>query len=66
MMYKELNAELARLGWDKKKLAEKAGINYSSLITKLRGETPLKLDEAISIKKAIGSTLPLEALFLHS
>lgn len=64
-MYKELNAELARIGWDKKQLAEKIGMSYSTLITKLRGEAPLKLDEAISIKRVIGSTMPLESLFLH-
>lgn len=64
-MYKEVNAELARLGWNIKVLSVKTGISYSTLVTKMRGEAPLKLDECIAIKSAIGSTLPLETLFAH-
>lgn len=44
-------------------LSWKTGITYNNLSRKLGGEREFKLSEAISIKNALKSTLPLEKLF---
>lgn len=65
-MYRELEAELARKGWTKKDLAKATSIRYETLIVKLSGKFSLTLDESLKIKEAIGSKLPLEALFFNN
>ena len=44
-------------------LAKKANIPYYALRRKLRGTTPLNLDEAKKIQKIIDCNLTLDALF---
>ena len=44
-------------------IADAAGLEIHNLQSKLYGKYDLKLWEAIAIKEAIGSELPLEVLF---
>lgn len=46
-----------------KGIAEAAGMTYTSLRRKLRGESPFLLQECIDIKQALHSDLPIETLF---
>ena len=64
-MYKELEAELARRGWTKKDLSEKTKIRYGTLLMKLNGSYELTYNESVKIKKALGTTMPLEVLFFN-
>lgn len=52
-LYPRLEVQLCFMRWDYKMLAEKTGINYTSLRRKLRGITPLHLSEAIRIRDVI-------------
>lgn len=54
-MYKNLNVELARLGWNIIRLSEETGIKYQTLVTKMKGNSEFKFDECLAIKKAMGS-----------
>ena len=38
-MYKNLNVELARLGWNIIRLSEETGIKYQTLVTKMKGNS---------------------------
>jgi len=62
-MYKNVKAELARKGLTVVDLSKKTGIRYQSLTDKINGKTPLKLEEAREIKKALSVDIPLEKLF---
>ena len=62
-MYPNLSVELARKGITQKELAEMANISESSLSLKLTGKVKLTFGDAIRIKKALNSQLPLEVLF---
>lgn len=64
-MYKNLNVELARLGWNIIRLSEETGIKYQTLVTKMKGNSEFKFDECLAIKKAMSCKIPLEVLFLH-
>ena len=44
-------------------LAKLTGIRYQTLSEKLRGNNKITVDEAISIKSALGSKVPIERLF---
>ena len=48
-MYKNLKAEMARRDVTVKKLSDLTGIRYTTLASKLRGETFLTLPEALKI-----------------
>ena len=63
-MYKNLNAELARMGWTRKDLALAANIRYQTLSEKMNGKTAFTFPEAIKIKKAMKIDMPLEQIFL--
>lgn len=63
-MYKNLNAELARMGWTRKDLAVAAGIRYQTLNEKMNGKTAFTFPETIKIKKAMKIDMPLEQIFL--
>ena len=65
LMYKNLNVELARRGWNIIRLSEETGIKYQTLVTKMKGNSEFKFDECLAIKKAMGCKIPLEVLFLH-
>ena len=62
-MYPNLNAELARRGWNKKVLSEKIGIRYATIIDKLNGKYPLTLNECKAIKKELETELTIDELF---
>lgn len=62
-MYPNLNAELARNNITIIMLADRTHIPYATLAPKIRGEKPIKLDEAKLIRDAIDKSLSLEYLF---
>lgn len=62
-MYPNLNAERARYNITLETLANSVGVTLSTLSLKLKGKYPITLIEAKKIKKAIGTSLPLEILF---
>lgn len=62
-MYPNLNAELARLGWSRKVLADKLEVRYATILDKLNGKYPLTYDECVRIKNLMGADIPLEVLF---
>lgn len=62
-MYSNVKAELARKGLSVVDLSNMSGIKYMSLVNKLNGKTPLKLEEARTIKSVLDVDLPLEKLF---
>jgi DNA-binding helix-turn-helix protein len=65
-MYKHVYAEMALHGWTKKDLAERVNMSYSTFLDKMSGRTSFTFDECMRIKKALGSTLPLDDLFSHA
>lgn len=62
-MYRNLEAELARKGITKTKVAQELGITLGTLSLKLNGKYKLTLPEAIKIKKILDIDLPVEYLF---
>lgn len=62
-MYKNLKSEIERCGLSENQLAEKMNINFELIYSKLKGETPISLAEALQIKKILGTVLTLEELF---
>lgn len=62
-MYRNLQAEMARHNIDRKTLAEKTGMKYSTISDKLNGRTKFMYDETIKIKEVFFPHLPLEYLF---
>lgn len=63
-MYKNLNAELARMGWTRKDLSNATNIRYQTLNEKMNGKSVFTLKEAFEIKKAMKIDMPLEQIFL--
>ena len=62
-MYKNLRIEMLKKEMTMADLSAKTGIKYQTLSVKMRGESQFTLQEAISIKKALNSSLPIEILF---
>lgn len=62
-MYRNLEAEFARQGITKTKVAQELGITLGTLSLKLSGKYKLTLPEAIRIKKILNVDLPIEYLF---
>lgn len=62
-MYRNLEAEMARAGITRKAIAEHMELRYATLVDKLSGKYPLKLDEAITIKTEFFPSFSLEYLF---
>lgn len=62
-MYSNVKAELARRSLTVIDLSKMTGIRYMSLVNKLNGKAPLKLEEARRIKKALEVDITLEKLF---
>lgn len=62
-MYRNLEAELARSGLTKQKLAQGIGCTPSTLSMKLSGKAPITLAEAAQIKLIINVDMPIEELF---
>ncbi|WP_458397864.1 hypothetical protein [Anaerotignum sp.] len=62
-MYPNLSAELARHKMTVMMLSAKTGIPYSTLAPKIRGEKPMKMNEAVLIRDVIDDSLTLDYLF---
>lgn len=65
-MYRNLEAEMVRLGITKKDMAKKLGMRYPTLTDKLRGKYPLHFEEALKIQYEFFPDLPLDYLFSQS
>jgi DNA-binding XRE family transcriptional regulator len=65
-MYRNLEAELARQGITKTKVANELGITLGTLSLKLKGKYNVTLSEAIKIKNILDVDLPIEYLFAIS
>ena len=62
-MYKNVKAQIILSGLSRKDLAQKLGIQYNTLNHKLSGKSVFTLDEAMAIKRILGSNIPIEQLF---
>ena len=63
MIYRNLNAEMARQGITQKELAKMVGRTGSTMSLKLNGLSSISLEEAKIIKTVLKSDLSLEDLF---
>ena len=61
--YKLLEMELIRTGITKRELADRIGMRYDTLCSKMRGKIPFLGGEAVLIKRALESHYRLEELF---
>lgn len=62
-MYPTIKAEMGRKGMTIVDLSNATGIRYQTLSEKLRGNYQITVQEAMSIKSALGVDIPLEELF---
>lgn len=62
-VYLQVLVQMYLRGWDSRTLAEKAGLTYTSVRRKLRGLSPLHLEEARRIQQALDCGMSLDALF---
>lgn len=62
-MYRNVKAEIYRRGMTLTKFAERLGIKVARLSNMLSGKVKISLDDAVMIKKALGTDMPLEKLF---
>ena len=62
-MYKNLEAEMTRLGISRKEISKLLNVRYATVIWKLNGKSRFFYDEAIAIKKAFFPNSSVEYLF---
>lgn len=62
-IYLQVVVQMYLRGWTSHILAERTGIPYASLRRKLRGASPLHLEEARRIQSALGGDMSLDTLF---
>lgn len=62
-MYRNVKAEMIRVGVTSKTLAGELNVTLSTLSQKMNGKYPFTLNEAKKIKEVLNSTLPIEELF---
>ena len=67
-MFKNVKAEMARKGFSLNKTVEeleKVGefMTVGTLFNKLKGKTKFTFNEAVALKKVLGTDMPLEELF---
>lgn len=62
-IYPRVMAQMYLKGYDNKRLAKEIGLSYITLRRRLRGDTPIKLEEAARIRDVLDCDMPLEALF---
>lgn len=65
-VYPNLEAEMTRSGISRQDLSETLQVRYATIITKLKGDTLFKYDEALKIKNTHFPDLMLEYLFAKS
>jgi len=62
-IYLQVMVQMYLKGWDSHALADRARISYPSLRRKLRGSSPLHLEEARRIQQALKCGMTLDTLF---
>ena len=62
-VYLQVMVQMYMKGWDSRTLAEKSGMPYTAMRRKLRGMTPLHLEEARRIQEALDCGMSLDMLF---
>ena len=62
-VYLQVLVQMYMKGWNSHQLAERTGISYPSLRRKMRGASPLHLDEARKIQSVLGCGMTLDQLF---
>ena len=62
-VYMQVMVQMYLRGWDSQKLADLTGISYTSIHRKLRGLSPLYLEEAKRIQRALNCGMSLDELF---
>lgn len=62
-VFPNLEAEMARMGIQRKDLAEKLGVRTATISDKLNGKFPFTLDEVVAIKREFFPKFSLEYLF---
>lgn len=62
-MFPNIRAELGRRNMTRLDLSAETNIKYGTLISKLKGESEFTFAEAVDIKKALKTDMPLEELF---
>ena len=62
-VYLQVMVQMYMKGWDSRKLADRAGMPYTSMRRKLRGMSPLHLEEARRIQEALNCGMSLDVLF---
>lgn len=62
-MYLTVRSEIVKRGMTFKRFAERIGKTSAWLSNKLTGKVAITLDDALLIKKALGTDMPLEKLF---
>lgn len=62
-IYLNVMVQMYLKGWDFHTLSEKADISYASLRRKMRGDSPLHLEEARRIQAALACRQSLDDLF---
>ena len=61
--YRHLMVEIFLRGMNGKRVAEAAGIPYYRFQREITGTMALTLEDALAIKRGLGTELPLEYLF---
>lgn len=62
-MYRNLLAEMARKGISKKDIAVFMKVRYATIVDKVNGKYPFKVDEAFKIKQKFFPELTIDYLF---
>ena len=62
-MYPYLKSEMAKRSISLLDLAELTGIRYQTLAQTAQGKSFFKVEEAMKIKEAIGTDMPIDDLF---
>lgn len=62
-MFKNLEAELSRIGKSKKDLSNDTNIEYKTLLNKLSGRTPINKKDMALIKRTYFPNMTIDYLF---
>ena len=62
-IYTQVFIQMYLKNWDSQKLADLTGMSYTSIRRKLRGLSPLHLEEAKRIQRALNCGMSLDELF---
>ena len=62
-VYMQVLVQMYLKGWDNRELAKEAGLSYTSIRRKLRGMSPLHLEEDRRIQRALDCGMSLDELF---